>query len=78
MCYLTLAALHGEHGLFRMITIEAQEYRLRDELAAVQKERQDFSNRTSRLSAEKLDPDLLDERARRVLGLARADEILLP
>ena len=30
MCYLTFAALQGEHGLFRLFQVEAQEKRLRD------------------------------------------------
>ena len=36
-----------------------------------------MQNLTRRLSDDYLDLDLLDERAREVLGLLRADEILL-
>jgi cell division protein FtsB len=77
MGYLTFAALQGEHGLFRLFQVEAEETRLRAELAALQAERTEIANLTRRLSAESLDLDLLDERARHVLGLARADEILI-
>jgi cell division protein FtsB len=31
----------------------------------------------SALHSQKIDPDLLDERAREVLGLARPDEIII-
>ncbi len=77
MCYLTFAALQGEHGLFSLFQIEAQETRLRTELAALQAERATITNKTFRLSTEHLDPDLLDEQARKVLGLGRPDEIII-
>jgi len=36
-----------------------------------------MENKTRRLSDNFLDLDLLDERARKVLGMARADEIII-
>jgi cell division protein FtsB len=77
MGYLTFAALQGEHGLFRLFQIQAQETRLRAELASLQAERALVANKTRGLSERTLDLDLLDEQARSVLGLARADEILI-
>lgn len=77
MCYLTFAALQGEHGLFSLFQTEAQEVRLRAQLSELQAERELISNKTLRLSTESLDPDLLDEQARKVLGLGRPDEIIL-
>ena len=76
-CYLTFAALQGEHGLFRLFQIEAEEARLSAELSALQTEREALAEKARRLSAEQLDLELLDEQARRVLGLGRADEILI-
>jgi len=78
MSYLTFAALQGEHGLFTLFQIEAQETRLHAELAELVTERARIENKTRRLSTESLDLDLLDEQARKVLSLARADEILIP
>jgi cell division protein FtsB len=77
MCYLTFAALQGEHGLFRLFQVEAQETALRAELAELQAERALVANKARRLSTEDLDPDLLDEQARRVLGLGRPDEMII-
>jgi cell division protein FtsB len=77
MCYLSFAALQGEHGLLSLFRIEAQEARFRNELAELRAERATISNKTRRLSTEHLDLDLLDEQAREVLGLGRPDEIMI-
>jgi len=75
--YFALASVQGEYGLFRRVQIEAEISELatlRDELQARVDE---MSNMTKRLSDEYLDLDLLDERARNVLGLVRSDEIVI-
>ncbi len=77
MGYLTFAALQGEHGLFRLFQVEAQEIRLQAELEHLQAGRAAIGAKTRGLSDATLDLDLLDEQARKVLGLARADEILI-
>jgi cell division protein FtsB len=77
MAYLAFAALQGEHGLFRLFQAEAQEERLRSELVALRAEREAIENKTDRLSTGSIDLDLLDEQARKTLGLGRADEVLI-
>jgi cell division protein FtsB len=77
MCYLSFAALQGEHGLLSLLRVEAQETHLRAELAQLQAERATIANKTRRLSTEQIDVDLLDEQARKVLGLGRPDEIII-
>jgi cell division protein FtsB len=78
MGYLGFAGLQGEHGLLRLLQIEAKETRLAAELEALRAEREAIVNKTERLSTGSIDLDLLDERARKVLGLGRPDEIILP
>ncbi|NBB98426.1 MAG: septum formation initiator family protein [Alphaproteobacteria bacterium] len=75
--YFTFAAVQGSFGLFNRVQVQAQiaemevqRDRLQTELAALQ-------NKTARLSDDFLDLDLLDERARDVLGLARPDEVVI-
>lgn len=75
--YFTYAAVQGDFGTFRRLQVEAQAVKLERELAILQAERAVLENRTRRLSTEYLDLDLLDEQARKVLGLARADEIVI-
>jgi cell division protein FtsB len=75
--YFAFAAIQGESGVLaqrrvaaEVATLDAEKARLEAELAGLQ-------NLTRRLSDAYLDLDLLDERARAVLGYARADEIIL-
>lgn len=75
--YLTFAALQGEHGLFSLFRVQADEATLRAELGDLKEQRAAIQNRTARLSTETLDLDLLDERARKVLSLGRPDEIII-
>lgn len=75
--YLGVSTLQGNNGLFRLFQIEAQETKLQGELASLRQEREAIEIKTRQLSRTPVDPDALEEQARRVLGLARADEVLL-
>lgn len=75
--YFTYASVQGDFGLFRRVQIEAEARVLQVELAAVEAEVADLSNKTRRLSDAYLDLDLLDEKVRDILGYVRADEIVL-
>lgn len=72
------SGLEGGKGLAALAAAEAEEARLAGMLAELSAERAAAENRVRRLSADYLDLDLLDERARDVLGLARPDEIVIP
>lgn len=75
--YFTFAAVQGDQGLFRRVQIEAEMTRLKTEHAELEQELADMRNKTRRLSDDYLDLDLLDEQARSVLGMIRADEIVI-
>ena len=75
--YFTFAAVQGNFGLFRRIQVEAEADTLRAELAALHAEVVEMEILTRRMSDEYLDLDLLDEQARDVLGMMRADELVL-
>ena len=75
--YFTFAAVQGDFGLFRRAEIVVEGQRLERELDHLLAEVADMENRTRRLSDEFLDLDLLDQQARDVLGLVRADEIVV-
>ena len=75
--YFVFSAVQGEYGVFRRAEITALERDLEARLAALDSEVAAMENKTRRLSDAYLDLDLLDERARKVLGMARADEIVI-
>jgi cell division protein FtsB len=75
--YFTFAAVQGDYGVFRRVQIGAEAEELRSERQKLQDELAGLTNLTQRLSDDYLDLDLLDERARDVLGYMRPDELLI-
>lgn len=75
--YFAFAAVQGPSGLMRRIQLEAETETLMAERDALQAEVDSMKNLTHRLSDDYLDIDLLDERAREVLGLIRPDEVII-
>ena len=75
--YFTFAAVQGNFGLFARVEIAAERDALTRDLAALSDQIATMENLTQRLSDNFLDLDLLDQQARDVLGLLRADEIVI-
>ncbi|MFV0475217.1 MAG: FtsB family cell division protein [Pikeienuella sp.] len=82
--FIVAAILHfgyrgvqGGLGLRVGFAAEKEERRLTAELDALKAERARLENLTLRLSNGYLDLDLLDERARDVLGYVRRDELVI-
>ena len=76
--YFGFAAVQGDHGLFTRIQADARAEELARERDALAAQLAHLRNQTTRLSDAFLDLDLLDERARKVLGYVRHDEIVIP
>ena len=75
--YFTFAAVQGDYGLFKRLEVNAEGDALARELAGLEIEVARLENLTTRLSDNFLDLDLLDQQARDVLGMIRADEIVI-
>jgi len=75
--YFVFAAVQGDYGVFRRAEIVVETRELDEELAELQIEVARMENLTRRLSDTYLDLDLLDERARDMLGMVRTDEIVV-
>jgi cell division protein FtsB len=75
--YFTFAAVQGDYGVFKRAEIDAEARLMREELAVLRAEVTRMENLTTRLSDTYLDLELLDQQARDVLGLIRADEIVI-
>ena len=75
--HFTFAAVQGDFGLFRRVEATAEARVLKRDLAVLSDKIATMENLTRRLSDNYLDMDLLDQQARSVLGLLRADEIVI-
>ena len=75
--YFAFAAVQGPSGILRRVQLQAETQELVQQRDTLQAEVDRMSNLTRRLSGDYLDIDLLDERARDVLGLVRADEAII-
>jgi len=75
--HFTFAAVQGDFGLFRRVEVAAETEALAADLARLETRIAAMENLTHRLSDDYLDLDLLDQQARSVLGLLRADEIVI-
>ncbi|GGL62177.1 FtsB family cell division protein [Wenxinia marina] len=75
--YFVFAAVQGDYGVFRRAEVAAEARVLQTQLSELEAEVAAMENLTQRLSDTYLDLDLLDEQARDVLGLVRADEVVI-
>ena len=77
VAYFLFHALNGDRGFTTWLQLRQQVQVAQSAVARSVSQRRTWQTRIDGLSAENLDPDLLDERARAVAGLAREDEIVV-
>jgi cell division protein FtsB len=77
LVFLGWHAWHGQRGFEYRDKLVVQSAQLTDELAAIQKQRTVFEHRVSLLRPESVDPDMLDEMARRTLDVAQSNELIV-
>jgi cell division protein FtsB len=75
--YFAFSAIQGPLGVVTRVETEARIARLAMTRDTLHDEVGTLSNKTQRLSDRYLDLDLLDERARNVLGYLRADDLAI-
>jgi cell division protein FtsB len=76
--YFAYHSVEGDRGLVAYLRLNEQITLAKAQLAEVAAERKALEQRVSLLRPNRLDPDMLDERARLLLNLARPDEIVIP
>lgn len=78
--YFLYHTVYGEKGYLTEKHLQAEVRKAEDNLHDVQDDRQALERRVKGLKPESLDPDLLDEEARRQLGFTKPEEkvILTP
>ena len=74
LAYFAYHAVQGNYGLLALRDMEGELTDLRVIAAELSAERQLLEARSAKLRPDSLDPEMLGERARDVLGFARADE----
>lgn len=75
--YLGYHAVQGNYGLLALRDLESQLIRLESVATEARQERLALEVRVDQLRPDSLDPELLDERARAVLGFSKRDEIVI-
>ena len=75
--YFAYHTIEGERGLFAYVKLTAQLAEARAQLDELVAERKTLERRVGLLRSDNLDPDLLEERARIMLNLARPNEIVV-
>lgn len=75
--YFVYHSVEGERGLVAYARYAQEVTQARAHLDEISAERRALERRVNLLRAESLDPDLLDERARLILNLARPDEVIV-
>jgi cell division protein FtsB len=75
--YFGVNAFTGNHGLNARQGIDLQIARLTAERDTLRTERQQWERRVALLNAERLDPDMLDERARALLDYVDPRDLTL-
>ncbi|MEQ8594251.1 MAG: septum formation initiator family protein [Parvibaculum sp.] len=75
--YLGYSAISGQFGIENREDILADIEILQDRSAALQAEIDAYRHRVSLMNPRHLDPDIVTERARALLNMAHADDILV-
>jgi cell division protein FtsB len=74
--YFGINAYTGKYGLNARQELDQEIIALTDELARLKRERADSEHRVSLLRTDRLDPDMLDERARYQLDYANPHDLV--
>ncbi len=77
LVFFVFHALNGNYGLYALVREQYRITTLKQKLAEVSKEREDLEHRVKLMRDTSLDADMLDEQARRTLGVTSKDEVIV-
>jgi cell division protein FtsB len=78
IAYFGYHAVQGDRGLLAWWNLRYEIEKADYELAAVTKEKKVLEHRVSLLRPESLDRDMLEERARAMLGVVHKNDLIIP
>lgn len=77
IAYFGYHAVEGGRGIYAYARLQQEINLVNQALVETGKERRQMELRVALLRSDKLDLDILDEQARKVLGLIRGDELVI-
>ena len=77
IAYFAFHVVQGDRGLLAFASLSKQIKKAETTEGILAKERSTWENRVSLLRPERLDRDMLEERARVMLNYGRADEVMI-
>jgi cell division protein FtsB len=77
LAYFGFHAMQGSYGIWAKINYDAEAVELQETLDAIRAEHADLERHMAMLRPASLDPDLVDERARRALNVLAPNEVII-
>lgn len=77
VAYFAFHAVQGDRGLIALGKLHGEVDQLQAQVLDVRDERMDIERKVFALRSDSLDPDLLEERARHMLGYGYGDETIV-
>ena len=75
--YFAFHAFNGEHGIMAQRQFDQQKRELSDELRQLQTERAALERRVLLMKSDSIDPDILEEKSREMLGMTRPSDVVV-
>lgn len=75
--YFAYHAVEGDRGLLAWIQLTKDVSTAQTELDKVTHVREVLEHQTDLMKSDSIDPDMLDERARSILGVVRKDDVII-
>lgn len=79
LLYFVFHAIYGNRGILAYFNLQQKIDKAEEELENIRAERLEMEHKVKSLKSESLDPDMLDEHARKSLGVAgKKEEAFVP
>mgnify|MGYP000389177678 CR=1 FL=1 len=77
MAYFGYHLLHGNNGLMALEDLDQEYQVLKEKADKTAEKRLALEIKVSGMRPDNIDPDLMDERARKILGFSKRDEVII-
>jgi cell division protein FtsB len=75
--YFSFQAFNGDHGIQAQRQYDQQKQNLSDQLASLQDQHAALERRVNLLRADSIDPDMLEEKSRELLGFVHPNDVIV-